>query len=178
MAHALWRAVLRQGDTAIDATMGNGWDTMILAKLVLCGEDPSSGSGGDNNNGDDDGNVDDDEAAGTGTGTTGTERRRGRVVAFDIQQGALDSTRVKMEQELTPEQAERCHLVLGSHDTLEQHVNVAVEGEDADADADADSRATDDDDDDDDDADADAVGVVCFNLGYLPGPVGTGPTTS
>ena len=28
----------------------------------------------------------------------------------------------------------------------------------------------DDDDDDGEDAETDAVGVVCFNLGYLPGP--------
>jgi hypothetical protein len=56
-------------------------------------------------------------------------------VAFDIQQGALDSTRAKVEDQLTREQAARVELVLGSHDTLEEHVD---DGE---------------------------VGVVCFNLG-------------
>jgi len=34
MAHALWRAVLREGDLAVDATAGNGWDTVELARLV------------------------------------------------------------------------------------------------------------------------------------------------
>jgi Putative rRNA methylase len=33
-AHALWREHLRPGDTAIDATCGNGHDTQILADLV------------------------------------------------------------------------------------------------------------------------------------------------
>lgn len=44
MAHALWRAVARKGDLAVDATAGNGWDTAALAELVLgdkkAGEDP------------------------------------------------------------------------------------------------------------------------------------------
>ena len=42
MAHALWRAVARKGDLAVDATAGNGWDTAALAELVLGddGEDP------------------------------------------------------------------------------------------------------------------------------------------
>lgn len=139
MAHALWRAVLRPGDTVIDATMGNGWDTMILANLVLA----------------DDGDGDGD---GDGAGIS----RAGRVLAFDIQQGALDSTRAKVERELTPQQAARVHLVLDSHDTMRQHVNCA-----------ADPAAADSEDDNGSDSESaegnDAVGVVCFNLGYLPG---------
>ena len=39
MAHALWRAVLREGDVAVDATAGNGWDTLTLANLVLGDDD-------------------------------------------------------------------------------------------------------------------------------------------
>jgi predicted methyltransferase len=34
LAHALIRAALRPGDTAIDATVGNGHDTVFLADLV------------------------------------------------------------------------------------------------------------------------------------------------
>ena len=130
MAHALWRAVLREGDTAIDATMGNGWDTLILAKLVLRENIPDQSFGGDEMN---------------PTQTEGGDRcsTRGRVVAFDIQQAALDSTRAKVEEQLTPGQAARVNLVLGSHDTLENHVKDGNGG--------------------------DQVGVVCFNLGYLPG---------
>lgn len=142
MAHALWRAVLREGDIAIDATMGNGWDTMILAKLVL-GRHPGGGHGDRDGDGDGDGVPKGEDAATTTTATTTTATTtKGRVVAFDIQQGALDSTRLKVEQELAPEHAARVHLVLGSHDTLEQHVDVGG---------------------------GDEVGVVCFNLGYLPG---------
>jgi predicted methyltransferase len=34
LAHERWRAVLRPGDTAVDATVGNGHDTLALARLV------------------------------------------------------------------------------------------------------------------------------------------------
>lgn len=34
LAHERWRAVLRPGDTAVDATVGNGHDTLVLARLV------------------------------------------------------------------------------------------------------------------------------------------------
>ncbi len=34
LAHERWRAVLRPGDAAVDATVGNGHDTLFLAKLV------------------------------------------------------------------------------------------------------------------------------------------------
>ena len=33
-AHDAVRAVVREGDTTIDATVGNGWDTVFLARLV------------------------------------------------------------------------------------------------------------------------------------------------
>lgn len=35
LAHHYWRSLLRAGDTAIDATCGNGHDTLVLAELVL-----------------------------------------------------------------------------------------------------------------------------------------------
>ena len=34
MAHQLWKQVLSSGDIAIDATMGNGKDTLMLAKYL------------------------------------------------------------------------------------------------------------------------------------------------
>lgn len=137
MAHTLWRAVLRPGDTAIDATMGNGWDTLILAELVF--------GDGDRGAEDGDGDVSGKKGEGEGVPTllfggmrasprgrvVGEDRgeaRLGRVVAFDIQQGALDSTRAKVEARLTPDQAARVHLVLGSHATLDQHVDVGEKG--------------------------------------------------
>lgn len=33
-AHSLWRQLLRPGDLAVDATCGNGHDTLLLAELV------------------------------------------------------------------------------------------------------------------------------------------------
>lgn len=35
IAHQVWQGVVRPGDTVIDATCGNGLDTLMLAKLVL-----------------------------------------------------------------------------------------------------------------------------------------------
>lgn len=121
MAHALWRAVLREGDVAVDATAGNGWDTLTLAELVL---------------GDDDADP----------------RRGGRVVAFDVQAPALDATRARLDAALSPARASRVQLVLASHADMERHV-LPGDGDRGDGDL----------------GDGDGVGVVCFNLGYLPG---------
>ncbi|MCB1134670.1 MAG: methyltransferase domain-containing protein [Chlamydiia bacterium] len=35
-AHSTWDKLLQAGDTVIDATCGNGYDTLRLAQLVLC----------------------------------------------------------------------------------------------------------------------------------------------
>lgn len=35
LAHALWKQLLREGDTVVDATCGNGHDTLFLAELAL-----------------------------------------------------------------------------------------------------------------------------------------------
>ena len=67
---------VQQGDICIDATMGNGNDTVLLSKLA-----------GEN----------------------------GKVVAFDIQQMALDNTKEKLQKEKCPENYE---LVLASHETM------------------------------------------------------------
>ena len=34
-AHLLWKTHLKKGDIAIDATLGNGHDSLFLAKLIL-----------------------------------------------------------------------------------------------------------------------------------------------
>ena len=129
MAHTLWRAVMRPGDTVVDATMGNGWDTVALARIL----------------------------ADLDASPAGDASKPGRVVAFDVQEDALTSTRARVREALTPDQASRVDLVLKSHERMEEHVRVpgvnAI-----------------DDDDDDSGMETDAVGVVCFNLGYLPGP--------
>ena len=133
MAHTLWRAVMRPGDTVVDATMGNGWDTVALARIL----------------------------ADLDASPAGDASKPGRVVAFDVQEDALTSTRARVREVLTPDQASRVDLVLKSHERMEEHVRVPG------------VNAFDDDlNDDFNDAVSatDAVGVVCFNLGYLPGP--------
>ena len=57
-AHQAVRAAVRGGEEVVDATAGNGHDTVFLAKLV--GEE-------------------------------------GRVLAFDIQDAAIDATRAKLD---------------------------------------------------------------------------------
>lgn len=58
-SHTLLEQVINIGDTVIDATVGNGYDTLKLAKLV------------------------------------GPE---GQVFGFDVQQQAIDSTQIKLEE--------------------------------------------------------------------------------
>ena len=35
LAHSLWKKIVKKGDLIVDATCGNGHDTLILAKLAL-----------------------------------------------------------------------------------------------------------------------------------------------
>ena len=37
-AHALWQKILHENDTAIDATAGNGHDTLILSRIIKTGK--------------------------------------------------------------------------------------------------------------------------------------------
>jgi tRNA A58 N-methylase Trm61 len=79
-AHREVAAVLRDGDVAIDATAGNGHDTVFLAKLV--GE-------------------------------------AGKVIAFDVQEQAIASTRERLAAEGL---LERVELVHGSHGLIAEQV--------------------------------------------------------
>ncbi|MEK7951889.1 tRNA (mnm(5)s(2)U34)-methyltransferase [Luteolibacter soli] len=83
-AHREITAVLRQCDLAIDATAGNGHDTLFLAKLV---------------------------------GETGT------VIAFDVQEQAITSTRERLA---SANLLDRVTLVHGSHATLSDHAKPAT----------------------------------------------------
>jgi len=38
LAHKHWRSLIKQGDTVIDATCGNGHDTLVLAQIALSSE--------------------------------------------------------------------------------------------------------------------------------------------
>lgn len=99
-AHELIRDILRPGDIAIDATVGNGHDTLFLAEQV--------GSSG-------------------------------RVYGFDIQQGAIDSTRKKFRQNAL---SDCLTLIHASHADMGEKVPFDLHGR---------------------------IQVIMFNLGYLPG---------
>ncbi|MGT2785198.1 tRNA (mnm(5)s(2)U34)-methyltransferase [Streptococcus merionis] len=79
MAHAFLEEILMPDAVAIDATMGNGHDTLFLAQ------------------------------------------RAGRVLAFDIQQAALDTT----QRRLLEAGFENVELILAGHETVSQHVSSA-----------------------------------------------------
>ena len=99
-AHLLADRAIRRGDLTIDATVGNGHDTLFLARSV------------------------------------GPE---GRVVGFDIQQGALNETRRRVQAD-APDTA--LHLIHAGHETMATHLAENAYG---------------------------TVSAVMFNLGYLPG---------
>ena len=78
--------VVNEGETVVDATAGNGNDTLFLAQHV---------------------------------GETG------KVIAFDIQQEALDSTRARLEKEGVTTPVE---LILDSHANVKQYVDGKIGG--------------------------------------------------
>src|SRR5690606_16904706 len=88
---------------AIDATAGNGYDTLFLAQLL--------GSGSE-------------------------------VTAFDIQQQALDNTALRLQTCASPDTLATVRLIRASHADMLTHLPTDWLG---------------------------SVGVITFNLGYLPG---------
>jgi hypothetical protein len=112
LAHSQWSHILRPGiDSAIDATCGNGYDSIYLAKMLFL----------------QDSNDD--------TNTTMTSE----LVCVDIQRQACDKTREQLAEWLDPSLLEtRVHIVHGSHAPLPRP------------------------------RDASSVGLVVWNLGYLP----------
>ena len=98
--HQRLQAHLKTGDTAIDATAGNGYDTAKLARLV--------GSSG-------------------------------HVIAIDIQQSAIDSTRRRLSE---TKQLDTVALHCADHAALLAELEPQLTGQ---------------------------VAAITFNLGYLPG---------
>lgn len=86
LAHVILREFLRPGEIAVDATAGNGNDTLFLAKF---------------------------------TGPTG------KVVAFDIQREAVESTRSKLA---AAGLADHVEVIEVSHGTMTDHVAAASAG--------------------------------------------------
>lgn len=76
-AHSFWQALLKPDDTVIDATCGNGHDTLVLAKLVP----------------------------------------QGKVIAFDIQQQAIEETKKRLQE---ADLLKRVDLRLASHATFSE----------------------------------------------------------
>jgi len=82
LAHVLWSHVLRPGiDTAIDATCGNGHDSVALAKLLFPPPPPIAGSDGDNQHCDED------------------VENVSRLVCMDVQARACEATRLALSKE-------------------------------------------------------------------------------
>ena len=84
-AKELWKSCLKEGSFAVDATMGNGHDTLTLARMV--GES-------------------------------------GKIWAFDVQDGALENTKKRLEKENV---LERVYLIRASHEFMDEYVPEKVD---------------------------------------------------
>ena len=106
LTHALVGEVVRAGDTVVDATCGNGHDSLLLARHCL--RHPDAGP-----------RLPDAAAAARERAGSG----RGRVVCIDAQPTAVERTRAHLEAELEPELAseldEHVRFVTGNHRDLE-----------------------------------------------------------
>lgn len=112
LAHSQWSHILRPGiDSAIDATCGNGYDSVYLAKMLFLHPDS-------NNNADDSNDND--------TNTT-TTTMTSELVCVDIQQQACVRTREQLEEWLDPKLLEtRVHIVHGSHAPLPRPKDISA----------------------------------------------------
>lgn len=102
VAHQYWQRLLTIGDVVIDATCGNGHDTLALAELVL-------GEG------------------------------QGQVLAIDLQKQAVESTRDRLKETLSPKLFSRVSFQVSCHSKLPCSSKLP------------------------------SVKCVVYNLGYLPG---------
>lgn len=108
---------IREGQAVVDATCGNGHDTLALAKAVFSGHSDLSAP------------VRQEQSCPAPT----------RLIAFDIQQRAIDATAVLLTEEGFGSQlnAGGIRLIRDSHENMDDYVNEAC--------------------------------LIMFNLGYLPG---------
>ncbi len=102
LAHSYWKAHLKEGQWAVDATCGNGHDTLFLAQCIL-------------------GNT-----------------SHGGVIGLDIQEKAIENTRLLLEQSLLSHQYARVHLFKQSHASFPNQVMNH------------------------------SISLIVYNLGYLP----------
>ncbi|RKJ14725.1 methyltransferase domain-containing protein, partial [Butyricicoccus sp. 1XD8-22] len=85
-AQFLLSEVIEEGDIAVDATAGNGHDTLFLAKLV---------------------------------------GKTGHVYAFDIQQEAIEATKVRLKEHGL---SDRSTVILDGHQHVENYVKDKIAG--------------------------------------------------
>ena len=103
-AHCLWRGFLRPGDVVVDATCGNGGDTLALAKLVLAPESMCGAVFG----------IDSQEAAVSNT-------RQRLVREFGV--GVVAAAAAALEVTATEvQEVDRTHVVLGCHSRIAELV--------------------------------------------------------
>lgn len=86
LAHQIWSRVISLGDIVVDATCGNGHDTLFLAKKTLTHDS-------------------------------------GRVYALDLQETALESSRKKLETELSPELSQRVIFLQQCHSHFPEEIH-------------------------------------------------------
>lgn len=95
LAHNYWRSLLRPGDSALDATCGNGRDTLVLACLLFLEASPHA----------------DSQAHASGT-----------LHALDIQQQALDATHALLNNALSASAFAHLKFHLQCHGTLPKEI--------------------------------------------------------
>ena len=104
LAHMLWSTVLRPGiDSAIDATAGNGSDSLVLARLLFSSADRDSTTTTPNNN------------------NNSKNTNRSQLLAVDVQDTACQKTRHRLNQFLTSlsdRHEDRVQVVCTSHAPL------------------------------------------------------------
>ena len=120
LAHSLWSQVVQPyTDTVIDATCGNGKDTLILANLLF----PST-----------------NEINNESSSILAIDQTRPQLIGIDIQRQACDNTKQLLTDNLPSSIVQNYIQILhSSHAPIPQPKS------------------------------AESVGLICYNLGYLPG---------
>jgi hypothetical protein len=121
MAHSLWSQVVRPyDDTVIDATAGNGKDSLVLAKLLFPHDRGQQSAA----------KIMDDEWI---------RLNSSKLISIDIQKRACENTYQLLQENISEEIMEQCIQVL--HASHAPMPSLPLE----------------------------SVGLICYNLGYLPG---------
>jgi len=116
LAHSLWEAVIQPWDTAIDATCGNGQDSLTIAQMLF------------------------GPLASDATDLQPVDAPKPQLICIDIQEQAVTNTTSVLLQELGTSRFHKSVTVIkGSHVPLPTP------------------------------RDGRSVGLICYNLGFLPG---------